>query len=769
MTPEIWAAVIGGGATIVAALVGLLAHRRAKARKGSVTDQSTPDAEIDWTQVADDLEHPHVYVRKRAYEQIELALSCSQGLSQNVMGYLLRSIFDEGLTPEERAMNMNRLQRAGAWRLSEQIASLWLYIGTQVPQEVSGKISAFFSDVDNDRGIRILGRQLKSLNVEGLDEPRARYIFLALLNRLNADKPSLPDAIIQRLLDGAKYHHRNSPSVRSVTAQIIERITGQRPEEPQGTLPDPNASAASSAEPEPSSGQQKNWDVFICHATEDKESVVVPLAEILRDRYGLKVWLDKWAMTIGDSLRRKIDEGLAGSRFGVVIISKAFFSRQWPQNELDGLVQREIDGKKVILPVWHKITREEVTGYSPMLAGRLAARIEDGLPAVAEEIRRAIAAEGSDVPPPEDAGDAGRPVSVEAEVDPRGEPAPSPLTSPVSTARTIRLRCKGVTDGNRWLAVDEAGRVVLTGRPTDPGTRWEAFDWADGQVLIRSLDSPRNKSWLHGKKDATGRFGNVTLESSEARMEPGAKWRLVEAGDTVFKIECEGTKEETPHLNGRTKIDDSKVDLAPLNRERSGTHWEIMVDAGAPGGYRPLMAAETRASRIKAAVDFAEQVLQGAPEEDLEALNTGLASRFLMEAGKVEREMPAQQGSGNAQDLKTMLIEYYTALSDVKKHLAAQCSQKARLILRELKRELSDLHKAIDLESLTSSGARQGTELGASEQEDDKADTEAKCPKCGGGVRHAGTIQGHEPFYYGRCVRCGHVAQFDPGLQEEEG
>jgi hypothetical protein len=39
------------------------------------------------------------------------------------------------------------------------------------------------------------------------------------------------------------------------------------------------------------------------------------------------------------------------SRFGVVILSPAFFAKEWPNKELDGLVAREDSRGKVILPI----------------------------------------------------------------------------------------------------------------------------------------------------------------------------------------------------------------------------------------------------------------------------------------------------------------------------------------------------------------------------------------------------------------------------------
>ena len=113
------------------------------------------------------------------------------------------------------------------------------------------------------------------------------------------------------------------------------------------------------------------FDVFISHTSEDKDDVVRPLALALQAA-GLSVWYDEFELRIGDSLRRKIDKGLASSRFGVVILSQAFFGRGWPEYELDGLVTRAVSGDQVLLPIWHNVSKREVMDYSPSLADRLA-------------------------------------------------------------------------------------------------------------------------------------------------------------------------------------------------------------------------------------------------------------------------------------------------------------------------------------------------------------------------------------------------------------
>lgn len=115
----------------------------------------------------------------------------------------------------------------------------------------------------------------------------------------------------------------------------------------------------------------REYDIFISHASEDKNEVARPLAIALRE-LGLSVWYDEFEMKIGDSLRRKIDTGLAKSRFGVVVISRDFIKKGWPNYELDGLITRSVSGEQVLLPIWHNITKQEVVDYSPSLADKVA-------------------------------------------------------------------------------------------------------------------------------------------------------------------------------------------------------------------------------------------------------------------------------------------------------------------------------------------------------------------------------------------------------------
>jgi hypothetical protein len=137
------------------------------------------------------------------------------------------------------------------------------------------------------------------------------------------------------------------------------------------------------------SKETQRWDVFVCHASEDKKEIADPLAKELKAR-GLGVWYDDFSLKLGDSLRQSIDRGLARSRFGVVILSAHFFEKHWPQQELNGLATREANGQRVILPVWHGVGFAEVSEYSPILADRKAVQTSEGLEKIIEKILEVV-------------------------------------------------------------------------------------------------------------------------------------------------------------------------------------------------------------------------------------------------------------------------------------------------------------------------------------------------------------------------------------------
>jgi hypothetical protein len=127
-------------------------------------------------------------------------------------------------------------------------------------------------------------------------------------------------------------------------------------------------------------------DVFLCHATEDKEVFVRPLAEAL-SASGLRVWYDEFSLKPGDSIRTAIDLGLKSARYCVVVLSPRFFGRNWTEWELNGIVQLHLSAKRpMLIPVWLDVKAADVRKASPSLADVYAVRATAGALAVAAQI-----------------------------------------------------------------------------------------------------------------------------------------------------------------------------------------------------------------------------------------------------------------------------------------------------------------------------------------------------------------------------------------------
>jgi hypothetical protein len=126
--------------------------------------------------------------------------------------------------------------------------------------------------------------------------------------------------------------------------------------------------------------------VFICHASEDKEHFVRPLAQALKAS-GIDVWYDEYSLKLGESLRESIDRGLARSRYAIVVLSPDFFAKRWTNWELDGLVQLHLSSKDgIILPIWLNVNAQTVMDSSPSLANIIAVSAELGLAQVVEKL-----------------------------------------------------------------------------------------------------------------------------------------------------------------------------------------------------------------------------------------------------------------------------------------------------------------------------------------------------------------------------------------------
>jgi hypothetical protein len=134
---------------------------------------------------------------------------------------------------------------------------------------------------------------------------------------------------------------------------------------------------------------EKKIRLFLSHASEDKDDFVRPLRDKLENE-GFDVWYDEGSLIVGRSLLRQISDGLKSSNYGIVVLSQHFFTKRWPQEELDGLFALETEERKIIIPIWHNVTESDVKQYSPILAARYASISEKGVDQVVADIKNAV-------------------------------------------------------------------------------------------------------------------------------------------------------------------------------------------------------------------------------------------------------------------------------------------------------------------------------------------------------------------------------------------
>lgn len=84
--------------------------------------------------------------------------------------------------------------------------------------------------------------------------------------------------------------------------------------------------------------------VYLAHASVDKEALARPLAERLMAN-GINVWLDEWEISAGDSLKRKMEQGLESCTHFVVLLTPSSIGKPWVETEIDAGFVRAVGGK----------------------------------------------------------------------------------------------------------------------------------------------------------------------------------------------------------------------------------------------------------------------------------------------------------------------------------------------------------------------------------------------------------------------------------------
>ena len=105
------------------------------------------------------------------------------------------------------------------------------------------------------------------------------------------------------------------------------------------------------------------WDTMIVYAVQDQ--TLASDYAVRLELAGLAVRLDdQTSVKSAESLQRIIEVGLKQARTVIVILSPEFL-KVCPPNDCDVLFQRETPQPKIILPVWHRLTRIDLGGWSP--------------------------------------------------------------------------------------------------------------------------------------------------------------------------------------------------------------------------------------------------------------------------------------------------------------------------------------------------------------------------------------------------------------------
>jgi len=124
--------------------------------------------------------------------------------------------------------------------------------------------------------------------------------------------------------------------------------------------------------------------VYLAHASEDKD-IARPLAEGLVTR-GIDVWYDNWEIGYGDSLRRKMEEGLGNCTHFVVLLTEKSIQKPWVNEEIDAGLMSAVEGSAKFIGLRRNLPLSSVT---PFLRMRLTPEFqpgEEGLDTLAGEI-----------------------------------------------------------------------------------------------------------------------------------------------------------------------------------------------------------------------------------------------------------------------------------------------------------------------------------------------------------------------------------------------
>ena len=125
------------------------------------------------------------------------------------------------------------------------------------------------------------------------------------------------------------------------------------------------------------------FDVFISHASEDKETVARPVYEACR-AVGVAAFLDDKYIKWGDSLTEKINHALGRSRLVLAVMSAYSLGKTWPALEVNAALAREIAGRQKVLPL---VVQPVDLSSVPLIFHKLYVEWEGDASSIAERLQ----------------------------------------------------------------------------------------------------------------------------------------------------------------------------------------------------------------------------------------------------------------------------------------------------------------------------------------------------------------------------------------------
>ena len=228
---------------------------------------------------------------------------------------------------------------------------------------LQGKINTLKKSINSHTSASTLNNKMRQIATHESDQAKKSQDSAELGKKIAEKRKKRAEAYLKLQKEQQNEQKKQDKANRQIQASYEARI-----KELQQQISQPVVTSASTP-----IAADEEYDVFVSHAYEDKESFVDEFVEALQNQ-GLKVWYDTDKLKWGDSMREKIDRGLAKSKYGVVILSPNYIAehKYWTKAELNGLFQVETVNGKTILPIWHNLTKKQVVEYSPIIADRKA-------------------------------------------------------------------------------------------------------------------------------------------------------------------------------------------------------------------------------------------------------------------------------------------------------------------------------------------------------------------------------------------------------------